>query len=35
MKIQQEVERELFGELTPDETAQLARILSKLDRRRP
>ena len=35
MKIQQEVERELFGELTPDETAQLARSLSKLDRRRP
>ena len=35
MKIQQEAERELFGVLTPDETAQLARILSKLDRRQP
>jgi DNA-binding MarR family transcriptional regulator len=35
MKIQQEAERELFGVLTPDETAQLARIISKLDRRQP
>ena len=35
MKIQQEAERELFGVLTPDETAQLARMISKLDRRQP
>ncbi len=33
MKIQQEAEQELFGVLTPDEVAQLAHILGKLDPR--
>ena len=33
MKIQQDAEQELFGVLTPDEVAQLAQIISKLDRR--
>lgn len=32
MKIQQQAEQELFGVLTPDEVAQLARIAGKLDR---
>jgi DNA-binding MarR family transcriptional regulator len=33
MKIQQEAEQELFGVLTPDEVAQLAHIIGKLDPR--
>ena len=33
MKIQEDAEQELFGVLTPDEVAQLAQIISKLDRR--
>ena len=31
MKIQEDAERELFGVLTPDEVAELARIIGKLD----
>ena len=33
MKIQHEAEQELFGVLTPDEVAQLAQIIGKLDPR--
>ena len=34
MKIQRDAEQELFGVLTPDEVAELARIIGKLDWRR-
>ena len=34
MKIQQDAEQELFGVLTPDEVAELARIIGKIDCRR-